>query len=201
VIQCIAILYIRTGYFTPYILCVDYNTSCLCSFFAGLRAEYRTECRTRSLFKSWNFDLWNTSETWSAMPKRGVIFPENGVFRPPSRVRAGSGHRRNQAQPGSKIAGLHSNLLMLRRFNVPRNFARKRTFSFHDKRKSTQKENRWNRMVAAFFSRCDRSFSFQFAPQKKKNQKETGSTGHRYVPHPSSHRKDVIIILLMTAQR
>jgi hypothetical protein len=31
------------------------------------------------------------------------------------------------------------------------------------------------------FSRWDRSFSFQFAPQKKKNQKETGSTARLYV--------------------
>lgn len=175
-IQCTATLQLRTFYSTccstPYILCVDYNTTCLCSCFAGLRADYRTECRTRPYFKSWNFDLWNRSETWSVMPKRGVIFPENGVFRPPSRVRAWSGHRRNQAQPGSKIAGLHLHLLMLRRFNVPRNFALKRTFSFHDKRKSTQKENRWNRMVAIFSASGIVLFLFNLHRKRKRTKKK-----------------------------
>ena len=106
------------------------------------------------------------------MPKRGVIFPENGVFRPPSRVRAGSGHRRNQAQPGSKIAGLHSNLLMLRRFNVPRNFALKRTFSFHDKRKSTQKENRWNQLFDIFSAAAIVLFLFNSHRKRKRTKKK-----------------------------
>jgi len=48
----------------------------------------------------------NVSETWSVMLKRGVIFPVNGGFRTPSRDRAGSGHRRIQAEPGGKFAGL-----------------------------------------------------------------------------------------------
>jgi hypothetical protein len=61
---------------------------------------------------------------------------------------------------------------MLRRFNVPRNFALKRTFSFHDKRKSTQKENRWNRMLVIFSTVVIVLFLFKPHRKRKRTKKK-----------------------------
>ena len=82
-----------------------------------------------------------------------IIFPENGKRTGIHRIRAGSGHSCNRAEPGSEKSVQSADSFMLAELLISGFFALKQTFSLPGQRKSIQKESRW-KILLCDISRC-----------------------------------------------